>query len=144
MGLVREWGCGTVLDYGCGQGALGGLLRGRGLTVFDYDPGTGKDERRVSDLVVCVDVLEHVEPEYLDAVLDDLRVLGSKGVYLAIGTKPADKKLPDGRNAHLIVEPREWWLEKLDKRWSRVFTRELPRFEAVRLPSIDFEYIGAV
>ena len=31
--------------------------------------------------------------------------------------KPAKKSLPDGRNAHLIQRPAEWWKKKLAKRW---------------------------
>ena len=143
--LYARWGFQTVLDYGSGKGTLAGHLRKRlAVMVWEYEPAFGIDERCGVDLVVCADVLEHVEPEHLEGVLDELRALGRMGVYLAIGTAPATKKLADGRNAHLIVEPMGWWLPKLDKRWSRVSARELPRYEDSGKPSIDFEYIGAV
>jgi hypothetical protein len=34
-----------------------------------------------------------------------------------IATPPAEKILPDGRNAHLIQEPITWWMPKLEARW---------------------------
>ena len=33
--------------------------------------------------------------------------------WLRIDTIPARKKLPDGRNAHLILESDAWWLDKI-------------------------------
>src|SRR5688572_27897097 len=106
-------GCRSVLDYGCGKGGLRAAL-GFSLDVREYDPAIeGKNERpKPADLVVCTDVLEHVEPECLDAVLDDLRSLALKAVFLVVSTVPSKKTLADGRNAHLIVEPLEWWLPR--------------------------------
>jgi hypothetical protein len=62
-------------------------------------------------------VLEHIEPELLDNVLDDLKRCALKGVFLTINMRPAYKTLADGRNAHLIQKPIEWWLPKLMERW---------------------------
>jgi hypothetical protein len=107
----------SLLDYGCGQGTLKTALRAAApaLDVFEYDPAIkGKDgSAKPADLVVCTDVLEHVEPEKLDAVLAHIRRLARKGAFLAIATRLAGKVLPDGRNAHLIVEPASWWLPRL-------------------------------
>jgi hypothetical protein len=66
-----------------------------------------------ADLVVCTDVLEHVEPELLDTVLRHLRSLARKAVFVVIATRPSNKTLSDGRNAHLIVETAEWWIAHL-------------------------------
>jgi len=107
----------AVLDYGCGEGTLKVELKrlGWARSVQEYDPAMrGKDHLpKPADLVVCTDVLEHVEPERLDTVLRHLRLLTSKGAYLVIATRPANKVLPDGRNAHLIQQPPDWWLERL-------------------------------
>ncbi len=103
----------TILDYGCGKGDLATIL---GRTVREYDPAIpGKDAPpEPADLVCCTDVLEHIEPDKLDAVLEDIRCLAKRAVFLVIDTGEAFKRLPDGRNAHLIIEDAKWWREKLD------------------------------
>lgn len=104
----------TVLDYGCGKGMLGKNLP---FAIWEYDPAIpGKDTPpRPADLVVCSDVLEHIEPEMLTAVIADLRRVTKKLLYAVIHTGPAQKILADGRNAHLIQKPAEWWIEKLSE-----------------------------
>jgi uncharacterized Rossmann fold enzyme len=110
-GVMRDYNLQTALDYGCGKGLLKYEL---GEVVTEYDPAIpGKDglpER--ADLVVCTDVLEHIEPERLDSVLEHIRTLGDYAFFV-IATRPAEKDLPDGRNAHLIVRDAEWWKNKL-------------------------------
>ena len=107
----------SILDYGCGKGALGKALHGH--IVIGYDPAVpGRDAPPdPADFVVCADVLEHIEPECLDAVLDDLQRLAVKGIFFAVATCPAIRILPDGRNAHLIQEGPDWWLPKIMARW---------------------------
>lgn len=107
----------SVLDYGCGKGRL---RRRIGPIVRNYDPAMPQwsGEPEPADLVVCWDVLEHIEPERLDAVLDHLRSLTLKQAFLIVATRPDGSKLmPDGRNPHLIIEDAEWWLPKLSARW---------------------------
>lgn len=67
-------------------------------------------------MVACIDVLEHVEPAHLSDVLDHLEELTELILFASIATGPAAKKLSDGRNAHLIQQPMEFWLPKL---WER-------------------------
>lgn len=114
--LIAQSGAASLLDYGCGKGTLCAALRERGIAceMREYDPAIpGKDAAPVpADVVACTDVLEHVEPEHVDAVIADLRRVTRKvGVY-TIATRPAVKHLEDGRNAHLIVQPMAWWLPK--------------------------------
>ena len=105
-----------VLDYGCGQRTL---ERDLGFPIRNYDPCIpGLDaEPQPADVVVCTDVLEHIEPECLDDVLDDLKRVTRKLGFFVIATRPANKTLPDGRNAHLIQEDADWWLPKLRSRF---------------------------
>jgi len=102
----------SVLDYGCGKSMLAKALP---FPIWEYDPAIeGKDESpRPADLVVCTDVLEHIEPELLDFVLDDLRRVTRKIGFFVIHTGASHKTLADGRNTHLIQQPREWWHLKL-------------------------------
>ena len=66
-------------------------------------------------MLISTDVLEHIEPVFLDNVLKDIHETFSKIAFLIIATSPAKKFLPDGRNAHLIVETPGWWKDKLEK-----------------------------
>lgn len=104
----------SVLDYGCGKGTLGKALP---FGICEYDPAIpGKQESpRPADLVVCTDVLEHIEPDKLGFVLDDLRRVTLGVGYFVIHMGPAQKTLPDGRNTHLIQKNRKWWEKKLAK-----------------------------
>lgn len=112
MHMAIKFDAKTILDYGCGQGRL---KRECTLPIREYDPAiTGKDSPpRPHDLVVCSDVLEHVEPECLDSVLEHLKSLTIKACYVVVHLTPAKKVLPDGRNAHLIQEDHFWWDKKL-------------------------------
>ena len=69
-------------------------------------------------MVTCIDVLEHIEPEYLEDVLDHLEELTEVVLFASIHTGPAGKTLDDGRNAHLIQKPMEFWLPKIWERFA--------------------------
>lgn len=131
MEMIYMHGYATVLDYGCGQGMLKKTLhrRARHLYIAEYDPGI-PDKKHMphpADLVVCTDVLEHIEPEKLNAVLSHLRELAEKALYIVISLRPARKILPDGRNAHLIVQNAEWWYKKLHAFFPHAEITELSR-----------------
>lgn len=104
----------TVLDYGAGKGMLKAALNAPEW-MREYDPAvTGKDAPpRSADLVVCTDVLEHVERDRIDEVLNHLWSLTKRALFISISTRPSSKTLADGRNAHLIVEDAAWWKQKL-------------------------------
>lgn len=108
--LMAETKSHTLLDYGCGKGEMA-----KHLPATSYDPCVAEFAARPQphDLVACCDVLEHIEPDLLANVLVDIRNLANKAMYLVISTRPAVKFLADGRNAHLIVKPSEWWQEVL-------------------------------
>lgn len=118
----------TLLDYGCGKGTLKDSLAAKipEYEIFEYDPGVPAKAvcPRAADVVVCGDVMEHVEPYCIEDVLDDIADIAEKGVFFVIGTIPAMKHLPDGRNAHLVIKPAEWWLKKLKRRWRAVASYE--------------------
>jgi len=116
--IAGRFDCHSVLDYGCGKGTLKDAI-GLTLHVREYDPAiVGKDATPgPADMVFCGDVLEHIEPESIDAVLDDLRRCTGKIAVLLVSTVPSAKHLPDGRNAHILVHPPAWWVPFLMKRW---------------------------
>lgn len=120
LDLVARFRASSVLDYGCGRGALKRALepiKPVSLDVREYDPAIpGKDGRpSFADLVVCTDVLEHIEPDRLDAVLAHLKTLARTAVFVVIALRESNKTLADGRNAHLIVAPADWWIDRLTR-----------------------------
>lgn len=123
--IVHEHGISSVLDYGCGQGALAAALE---FPLAEYDPAvSGKDaEPAPADLVVCTDVLEHIEPELLENVLDHLQELALRYLFVAVSTRSAVKHLADGRNAHLIIWPESQWRICIEQRFIVIDWRILP------------------
>lgn len=118
--LMAQYAVSSVLDYGCGQGSLKRavmLTPWPGVRFDEYDPAIA-DKAGLpdfADLVVCTDVLEHIEPERLGHVLSHLRLLARKAVFAVISLKDSNKVLADGRNAHLIIRPSTWWKKRLEE-----------------------------
>ena len=127
----------SLLDYGAGHNLslLDTLKPNRKFTYRPYDPGVPEhsDEPEPAQMVTCIDVLEHIEPDCLDDVLDHLEDLTEQVLFATVHTGPAAKTLPDGRNAHLIQQEVEWWLPKF---WERFFL-----FSMSRRTSSGFEVI---
>jgi len=117
-GLAASMGTDDILDYGAGKQTLANSLPQ--YPIKSYDPAIEYISKRPepADLVVCTDVMEHIEPDCLDAVLDDLKNLTKKICMVTVATRPAVKTLKDGRNAHLIVEDYRWWLPKFWERFN--------------------------
>ena len=111
----------SLSDYGAGKKRLYESLKKLNNTpneYFPYDPAFpyyGKPQ--AADLVCCIDVLEHIEPELIDNVIEDLSSITTNYGFFTVHMGPAGKTLSDGRNAHLIQKPSSWWLEKLIKKF---------------------------
>lgn len=117
---MHELGCcDSVLDYGTGKGRLVERLRKElpvTIEVSGYDPAIAGYETKPTkpaDILTCLDVLEHIETESIDAVLADIKKLTKGFCYLVIDLQPAVKRLADGRNAHILLAPPDWWSSKL-------------------------------
>lgn len=128
---MRSVDADELLDYGAGKGRLGAALTeqlGRALKIRHYDPAIAQWSAAPEPcrFVACIDVLEHVEPGRIGKVLDDLkRVTSGIGVF-TVHTGPAQKLLADGRNAHLIQQPMEWWLPQLRARFDILAVNPMP------------------
>jgi uncharacterized membrane protein YkvA (DUF1232 family) len=87
-------------------------------------------------------VLEHIEPQMLDACLDDLASIARKLVLVTVHTGPAKKLLSDGRNAHLIQEPPSWWLPQLARRFDLLHVQHVRKgFFAIACPKGAYRLI---
>lgn len=110
--MAKRLGTRDILDYACGKCTLQKALP---FPIQNYDPFVPEHSARPqpADFVVNTDCMEHVEPMYVDEVLADIASLMKVAGFFQIATRPASKVLPDGRNAHLIQEPMNWWLVRL-------------------------------
>lgn len=109
----------TILDYGCANGKFKPYMNNEHpeYTITEYDPGIeGKDALPdPADYVVCCDVMEHIEEDFLDSVMQHLQGLIRKGAFFNISTVEAHAILDDGSNAHKLVKPAAWWVEMFEK-----------------------------
>lgn len=140
-GIVRDLHPTSALDAGCAMGFLVEELRKRGvdasgIDVSEYAIGEAHESVRdhVSvaslaeplgrryDLVVCVEVLEHIPAADADAVIANLCAASDR---LLISTTPEDF----GEASHVNVRPPEAWSAALAREG---FLRDLER---------DFSYI---
>ncbi len=106
----------SLIDFGCSQGGLHKELGNTIPVVAGYDPGVPEFENLPTttfETLVSIDVLEHVEPATINQTLQVIDKLFTKACYLLIASYPAKKFLPDGRNAHLIIENIDWWEDKI-------------------------------
>jgi hypothetical protein len=122
--LHTEFKINSILDYGCGKQTLAAALPK--LNIAGYDPAIPElsEKPNSADLVVCGDVLEHIEPEFLDNVIEDLYRLSKKITFIVLSTREAKKTLQDGRNAHLIVQSADWWIKKFEDKFEVLFMFE--------------------
>lgn len=58
------------------------------------------------------DMMEHLIPEEVDAVLEEFRRVATVGWCLSISYRKSHTMLE--RDLHLTVRPKEWWIEKLN------------------------------
>jgi hypothetical protein len=127
--VARQTGCNRILDFGCGKGSLKPAIYeiAPEMVVLEFDPAIpGKENMPAEnvDLVAAMDVMEHIELEYLDNVLTTMCSLNPKIVLMKISLRPADKNLPDGRNAHILLKPIPWWKERLAPYFKTRHTQE--------------------
>jgi SAM-dependent methyltransferase len=122
----------SVIDVGCGRGRLMRKMRDIGLRVAGTEIVFLDDHgdipvrhyemselyllREKFDVVVCCDVLEHLDPDELPIALANLWGLSRKWILLSVGVRPA-RNYPTAMNLgvddlHKIVKPAEWWRER--------------------------------
>lgn len=114
----------TALDWGAGKGMLGEFIVSNlpYITWTNYDPGIphyDKLPKGPFDLVVSSDVMEHVEPELVTSVLQEMERRCSRLLYLDIACTPTGRTFAEGpykgQDLHLVVEKPDWWRQTVRK-----------------------------
>ena len=88
--MIEKLGVTELLDYGSGRGAIVPHIKaGHELKIQLYDPAIEEYAGTAipMQMVLCIDVLEHVEPEFRAAVLDDLKRC-TNAVILIVSATP--------------------------------------------------------
>ncbi len=121
--LIKENNVKTILDYGCGKAKFHSILFNNkkvpgspmGVDITPYDPAIAKFANKPTgqyDLVLCVDVMEHVQEDKVEEVLKDIFTFSNR-IFLTITCYPATQVLLNGKNAHYTIKEPDWWKEKL-------------------------------
>jgi uncharacterized Rossmann fold enzyme len=137
-GIAEFCKLGPIIDFGCGTGRAAVKLTELGFEVIlvDFADNCRDDEALGLPFLewdlsrpcplrapygYCCDVMEHIPPDQVDAVLTNLREACSEGVFFRIEHE-ADVFGPAvlGRALHLSVHGPEWWKAKLEQFWPRV------------------------
>lgn len=130
----------VVIDFGCGSGrAASKINRITGATVLGLDIATNCldpdikgltliecclwEEVPRGDVGYCTDVMEHIPPEHIDAVLTNIRDSIDGETFFQICTQPAGFGKDQDLTLHMTVRGGSWWMRKLEqyfkvKSWS--------------------------
>jgi len=121
--LIKENNVKTILDYGCGKAKFHPILFNNkkvpgspmDISIIPYDPAVPEFANKPTeqyDLVLCVDVMEHVQEDKVEEVFKDIFTYSNR-VFLTITCYPATQTLVNGKNAHYTIKEPDWWKEKL-------------------------------
>jgi 2-polyprenyl-3-methyl-5-hydroxy-6-metoxy-1,4-benzoquinol methylase len=117
----------SVLDFGCGRSDLVAHFWADGRRrVARYDPAIPAYELMPEDrfdLVLCTDVMEHIQMREVGNILRSIRKKSHRALF-TISLRPARAKLPDGRNAHVTLLTKSEWLRWIGDVFGRA--QELP------------------
>ena len=113
-----------MLDYGSGKGDFYFEKRKFNNKVYQplkdfwnikptlYDPAViklDKPKNTKFDIVISIDVLEHIPLQDLNWVISEILSFSKNLVFINVACYPADVILEYGRNAHVSLFPPMWW-----------------------------------
>ena len=121
--IIKKNSLSTLLDYGSGKGNryYNKSIYGKKMypplkdywkikpTLFDPGVPYKKPKNKIFDIVISIDVLEHIPFQDLNWVIEEIFSFAKKIVFLNIACYPANKLLPNGQNAHVSIFPPLWW-----------------------------------
>ena len=134
--LVIDTKSKTLLDYGCGKGLQYTKWKHHEELGIDipalYDPAVPQYKDLPDgpfDGVISTDVLEHIPEGSLPTIIEEIFSYSGKYVFCTAAIKKAGKILPNGKNAHATVQPKEWWKKLFEKydNYTLDFTEKDPK-----------------
>jgi len=82
--------------------------------VTTFEPARNLLEKKKSDCVVCMDVLEHIYIADIPNVVEELFSLTNNLLIISVACYKAAALLPNGENAHITIRPPLWWKGVID------------------------------
>ena len=133
-----------IIDFGCGTGRGALKIASQGHRVVMLDFATNCLDARVAvavesgslcfyqhdllnpspseaaDYGYCTDVMEHIQPEYVDTVLENV-LNGAKRVFFQISLQHDGCGALINETLHLTVKTMEWWTKMLRKHGAFIY-----------------------
>ena len=124
----------TLLDHGTGNGGLPKIINIEAPTIqaVGYDPAVELFSKKINqkfDIVTSIDVLEHITRDDINRTLDEIHNATNKFFFFCIDLIPAIKQTSDGRNAHFLLAPSDWWLGQIKNKFNIVTAIEVGELE---------------
>jgi SAM-dependent methyltransferase len=126
---------GTVIDFGCGTGRAAQAFADKGFAVAAIDIAENCLDEGVDipvfvqclwepiglsgDYGFCTDVMEHIPPEKVDDVLENIACAVDR-CYFQIATFKDGMGRLIGDTLHLTVKPAGWWKDRLESHFDSV------------------------
>ena len=113
----------SILDHGTGKGGLIQAINQHeelNIIAEGYDPCVTEFASMPSskfNVVTSIDVLEHIGIDYISSTLSEIANLTENFFFFCIDLIPASKRLKDGRNAHTLIAPSDWWLQQIKNKF---------------------------
>lgn len=131
MEVARPAPDSNVIDFGCGTGRASIALKAKGLNPLLVDFADNcRDMEAIllpffeTDLAkpiplsapygFCADVMEHIPPEDVTAVVNNIMASAEK-VFFQISTRPDAMGALINRPLHLSVRPAAWWCDLFER-----------------------------
>ena len=125
--IIQKFKPRIVVDFGCGRNDLVRDLRRLGIDGLGVDFAFPEADivapmhrvpvsAGIADVVTAFDALEHLLPEEVDEVLDEMRRIAvpSGRFVFSICTRESKTKVND-EGLHPTVRSRAWWLERIGR-----------------------------
>lgn len=125
--MVQSFKPRFVVDFGCGRNLFIQHLRRLGIDGLGVDFAFPEADivapmhrvpvsAGIADVVTSFDALEHLLPEEVDEVLDEMRRIAVGGGRFVLSICPRESRTKvNGEGLHPTVKPRGWWLDRIGR-----------------------------